>query len=97
MFYNLRISFTGKIEEVSLINVAVLGTDAAIGKRTTAIMLQEAFEKLGKKSSFVAMGQTGWMQGFRYTIVMDSIINDFVAGAIEDVIWRAWAEERPTL
>ena len=95
IFYNLRIPFTGRIDEVRATRVAVLGTDAAIGKRTTAIMLHEAFKQLGLKSEFIAMGQTGWMQGFKYCIVMDSIINDFVAGAIEDVFYRAWTEERP--
>ncbi len=95
LYRDMKIPFTGKINEVTSIKVAVLGTDGAIGKRTTAIMLHEAFERLGKKSVFVAMGQTGWMQGAKYCIVMDSIINDFVAGAIEDVIWRAWKEENP--
>ena len=95
IFYNTRILFTGKIAEVKAIKVAVLGTDAAIGKRTVAIMLHEAFRKLGLKSEFIAMGQTGWMQGFRYSIVTDSIIDDFVPGAIEDVFYRAWVEERP--
>ncbi|MDV3103444.1 DUF1611 domain-containing protein [Thermococcus waiotapuensis] len=95
IFYNYRVPFTGKIEDVKATKVAVLGTDAAIGKRTTAIMLHEAFKALGLKSEFIAMGQTGWMQGFKYCIVMDSIVNDFVAGAIEDVFYRAWAEERP--
>nr|WP_245250247.1 DUF1611 domain-containing protein [Thermococcus stetteri] len=97
IFYNMRIPFTGKIEEVKAVKVAVLGTDAAIGKRTTAIMLHEAFKNLGLKSEFIAMGQTGWMQGFKYCIVMDSIINDFVAGAIEDVFYRAWIEEKPDI
>ena len=95
IFYNLRVPFMGKIEDVKAAKIAVLGTDAAIGKRTTAIMLHEAFKALGLKSEFIAMGQTGWMQGFKYCIVMDSIINDFVAGAIEDVFYRAWVEERP--
>jgi uncharacterized NAD-dependent epimerase/dehydratase family protein len=95
IFYNTRIPFTGKIDEVKAVKVAVLGTDAAIGKRTTAILLHEAFKNLGLKSEFIAMGQTGWMQGFKYCIVMDSIINDFVPGAIEDVFHRAWVEERP--
>ncbi len=95
IFYNMRIPFTGKITEVKAIKVAVLGTDAAIGKRTIAIMVHEAFRNLGLKSEFIAMGQTGWMQGFKYAIVTDSIIDDFVPGAIEDVFYRAWVEERP--
>ncbi len=95
IFYNTRIPFTGRISEVKATKVAVLGTDAAIGKRTVAIMLHEAFKRLGLKSEFIAMGQTGWMQGFKYAIVTDSIIDDFVPGAIEDVFYRAWVEERP--
>jgi uncharacterized NAD-dependent epimerase/dehydratase family protein len=97
IFYNHNVFYTGKILEVLSIKVAVLGTDSIVGKRTTAIMLHQAFEKHGQKSTFVALGQTGWMQGFKYSIVMDSIINDFVAGAIEDVIWRAWNEESPEI
>ncbi len=95
IFYSMRIHFTGKIEEVKAIKVAVLGTDAAIGKRTTAILLHEAFKRLGLKSEFIAMGQTGWMQGFKYAIVTDSVMDDFVPGAIEEVTHRAWVEERP--
>ncbi len=87
--------FDGKINEVSSKKIAVLGIDSAIGKRTSAIMLHQAIEKYGKKSVFVAMGQTGWMQGFKYSIVLDAIILDFVTGAIEDVIWQAWKSENP--
>ena len=36
--------FTGKIEEVTSKIIAVLGTDSAIGKRTTAVRLVQAFE-----------------------------------------------------
>ncbi len=43
----------------------------------------------------IGTGQTAWMQGVRYTIVFDSLINDFVTGEIEHVIWRAWKETRP--
>ena len=94
-FNNHRIFFSGKIDEATALKVAVLGTDSSVGKRSTAIALHEAFRELGRKSTFVAMGQTGWMQGFAYSIVMDAVINDFVAGAIEDVIWRAWRETGP--
>jgi len=95
IFYSMRVPFTGKIAEVKAVKVAVLGTDAAIGKRTVAIMLHESFKELGLKSVFIAMGQTGWMQGFKYAIVTDSIIDDFVPGAIEDILYRAWVNERP--
>lgn len=95
IFNDHKIFFSGKIDEVDVPKIAVLGTDSAIGKRSTAITLHQTFEALGRKSAFVGMGQTGWMQGFEYCIVMDAIVNDFVAGAIEDVIWRAWRETTP--
>lgn len=95
MFNMYHTFFSGKIDDVSSRKIAVLGIDSAIGKRTTAIMLHHAIEKCGKNSTFVAMGQTGWMQGFKYAIVLDAIILDFVTGAIEDVIWQAWKAENP--
>jgi uncharacterized NAD-dependent epimerase/dehydratase family protein len=35
------------------------------------------------------------MQGARYGVVMDSIVNDFVSGEIEHAVWSAWDAERP--
>jgi uncharacterized NAD-dependent epimerase/dehydratase family protein len=35
------------------------------------------------------------MQGARYGVVMDSLINDFVSGEIEHMIWTIWSETRP--
>jgi uncharacterized NAD-dependent epimerase/dehydratase family protein len=43
----------------------------------------------------IGTGQTAWMQGARYTIIMDSIVNDFVAGEIEHAVWSAWKEMQP--
>jgi uncharacterized NAD-dependent epimerase/dehydratase family protein len=95
MFNDLRISFSGKIKEVTAKKVAVIGTDGIIGKRTTAINIYESFQQRKIKTSFVAMGQTGWMQGFKHAIVLDSIVLDFITGAIEDVVWNAWKEDDP--
>lgn len=87
--------FTGKIDEVEAVTVAVLGTDSAVGKRTTALLLERALNAAGVKALVIGTGQTAWMQGVRYGIVLDSIVNDFVAGEIEHVIHTAWTEERP--
>jgi uncharacterized NAD-dependent epimerase/dehydratase family protein len=87
--------FTGKIEEVTALKVAVLGTDSAVGKRTTAWQLLQAVEDLGKKAEIVGTGQTAWMQGARYCLIMDSLINDFVSGEIEHAVWSAWKEQQP--
>ena len=87
--------FTGDIEKVDALKIAVLGTDSAVGKRTTAWLIVQAFEKAGKRVEMIGTGQTAWMQGARYGVLMDSLINDFVAGEIEHVVCRAWDEAQP--
>jgi uncharacterized NAD-dependent epimerase/dehydratase family protein len=87
--------FSGKIAEVSSFRVAVLGTDSAVGKRTTAWLLVDALVAAGTSAELIGTGQTAWLQGSRYGIVLDSLVNDFVAGEIEHAIWTAWSEEAP--
>ena len=87
--------FSGKIEKVRALKIAVLGTDSAVGKRTTAWLIVQAFERLGYRAELIGTGQTAWMQGARYSIILDSLVNDFVSGEIEHAVWRAWDEQRP--
>ena len=87
--------FSGKIEDVSCLKVAVLGTDSAVGKRTTAWLLKDALESRGWRVELVGTGQTAWLQGARFGVILDSIVNDFVAGEIEHAVWSAWKESRP--
>ncbi len=87
--------FSGKIEQVSCLKVALLGTDSAVGKRTTAWLLKDALEERGWTAEMVGTGQTAWMQGARFGTVVDSIVSDFVAGEIEHAVWSAWNEARP--
>lgn len=89
--------FTGKIEEVDCLKIAVLGTDSAIGKRTTAWIIVHGFRKAGLKAELVGTGQTAWMQGAKYSMIMDSCINDFVSGEIEHATHEAWKNEQPDL
>ena len=96
-FYNMRIPYTGKIREVKALKIIVLGTDACIGKRTTAIMLDEEFRKRNIKSVFIGTGQTAWMQGAKYGIVLDAMINDFIPGGLEHEIYRAYISEKPEI
>ena len=95
MFMNFKPFFTGKVFQVKSFKIAVLGTDSAIGKRTTAVYLNREMNSAGKKSIMIGTGQTAWMQGFQYTAVIDSMINDFVAGGIEYEVVKAWEEEKP--
>ncbi|MCF8062036.1 MAG: DUF1611 domain-containing protein [Deltaproteobacteria bacterium] len=84
--------FSGRIEEVTAFRVAVLGTDSAVGKRTTAWLVRDRLEQEGLRSELVGTGQTAWLQGVRFGVIMDSIVNDFVAGEIEHAVWSAWKE-----
>lgn len=88
-------AFSGKIEQVTSLKVAVLGTDSAVGKRTTAWIIAEALEAAGYTAELIGTGQTAWMQGVHYGIILDSLINDFVAGEIEHTVWSAWKEAGP--
>ena len=87
--------FSGKIEQVKSWKVALLGTDSAVGKRTTAWLLVDALEKAGYKAQMIGTGQTAWMQGATYGIILDALINDFVSGEIEHAVWSAWNEMSP--
>ncbi len=87
--------FTGKIEQVDSLKLAVLGTDSAVGKRTTAWLLVDELRRRGRSAELVGTGQTAWLQGARYSIVLDSVVSDFVTGEIEHATWSAWHAERP--
>jgi uncharacterized NAD-dependent epimerase/dehydratase family protein len=43
----------------------------------------------------IGTGQTGWMQGAKYSLILDSLINDFVSGEIEHAVYEAWRNESP--
>lgn len=90
-------AFTGKIQEVTSARIAVLGTDSAVGKRTTAWKLVDALNTGGCAAEFIGTGQTAWMQGAEYGIILDSLINDFVAGEVEHAVWTAWSETHPAV
>ncbi|MFO7588161.1 MAG: DUF1611 domain-containing protein [Gemmatimonadota bacterium] len=87
--------WTGKVEEVDSLRLAVLGTDSAIGKRTTAWILVDALNAEGVAAEMVGTGQTAWLQGARYTLLLDSLVSDFMAGEIEHAVWSAWNDARP--
>ena len=89
--------FSGKIEQVPCLKVALLGTDSAVGKRTTAWILVDALEAEGYRAELIGTGQTAWMQGVRYGVIMDSLINDFVSGEVEHAVWSSWKELHPNV
>lgn len=78
--------WTGAIRQVKAPRIAVLGTDCALGKRTTCHVLADACRRAGLKPAIVATGQTGWLQGIPHGFVLDSTPNDFVSGELEHAI-----------
>jgi len=97
IFRDYKRFYTGEIRKVKSKRIAILGTDSAIGKRTIAVMINEELKKSGLKSDMIYTGQTGWLQGWPHGVVMDALINDFVAGGIEGAIIDSWSDLKPDI
>jgi uncharacterized NAD-dependent epimerase/dehydratase family protein len=95
IFRDLKRFYTGEVSQVSSIRIASLGTDSAIGKRTTSVLLVHELKRRGRKADMIFTGQTGWMQGWPHGVVLDAMINDFVSGGIEGAILDSWRDEKP--
>ncbi|MGJ9384676.1 DUF1611 domain-containing protein [Salipaludibacillus sp. CF4.18] len=89
--------FSGRILDVRTPIVAVLGTDSAVGKRTTSVLLEEALLDMGLNVAFVATGQTGLIQGAKYGVAIDAIPSQFMTGEIENQVLRAYENEEPDI
>lgn len=87
--------FSGRIAEVTCPRIAVLGTDGAIGKRTTATILTRALNDHGLKAVMIGTGQTGLIQGARYGIALDAIPSQFCSGEMEATVVEAFEAENP--
>jgi len=89
--------WSGEIYSVKAPRIAMLGTDCALGKRTTGQLLEVACNKNGIKTELIYTGQTGWIQGFKHGFLFDSTVNDFIGGEIERVILECERESSPDL
>ncbi|MBM1691136.1 DUF1611 domain-containing protein [Sulfitobacter geojensis] len=89
--------FDGSVAGVKALRIAVLGTDCAIGKRTTATVLARALNAKGIKTVLVGTGQTGLMQGAKYGIAMDAVPPQFCCGELEGAIVAASDGEKPDI
>ncbi len=87
--------FSGRIAEVTCPVIAVLGTDCAIGKRTTANIITSALNDSGIKTVMIGTGQTGLIQGARYGVALDAVPSQFCAGELEATIVKAFEIEQP--
>ena len=89
--------WSGKILDINVPIVAVLGTDCAVGKRTTARLILENCIKEGIRTELIYTGQTGWMQGYKHGFIFDATPNDFVSGELERVILECVDQSNPDL
>ena len=72
-----------------------VGTDAAIGKMTATLEIEEAAGRAGISTAFVPTGQTGVIVA-GWGVCVDAVVSDFVAGVAEELVLRA-AESSPGL
>jgi uncharacterized NAD-dependent epimerase/dehydratase family protein len=87
--------FSGRIFDVTCPRIAVLGTDGAVGKRTTATLLVQALNARGIKAVMVGTGQTTIIQGGRYGVALDALVPQFCSGEVEDQVVAAFEGENP--
>jgi uncharacterized NAD-dependent epimerase/dehydratase family protein len=87
--------FSGRIFEVTCPRIAVLGTDGAVGKRTTATLLVRALEERGLRAVLVGTGQTTIMQGGKYGVALDALVPQFCSGEVEAQVVAAFEGEDP--
>lgn len=87
--------FSGRIFDVSCPRIAVLGTDGAIGKRTTSTLLVQALVARGIRAVMVGTGQTTIIQGGRYGVALDALVPQFCSGEVENQVVLAFEGEDP--
>lgn len=88
-------TFSGRISTIPCPRIAVMGTDCAIGKRTTATILTRALCERGVTAVLVSTGQTGIIQGAHHGVALDAIPSQFCAGEMEAAIVEAYEAEGP--
>src|SRR5690554_5264056 len=87
--------FSGRIFDVTCPRIAILGTDGAIGKRTTATLLVQALNDHGIHAVMVGTGQTTIIQGGRYGVALDALVPQFCSGEVEHQVVAAFEGEDP--
>jgi uncharacterized NAD-dependent epimerase/dehydratase family protein len=71
--------------------ILTVGSDCNIGKMTTILEVHKDLVRRGLKADFVATGQTGMMIRGR-GVAVDSLVGDYIAGAVEHEIDRSVEE-----
>lgn len=78
---------TGAARTLSCRRVLTVGTDMAVGKMSTSLELHHISRLRGRRSKFLATGQTGLMlEGDG--VPLDAVRVDYAAGAVEQMVMR---------
>ncbi len=85
---NLRVG-DGRVDDLDTPIVLTMGTDCAVGKRTTTFEMYREARSRGINAAWVATGQTGIMVGAHRGVVIDRVPADFAAGSVEELICGA--------
>ncbi|MCD4721314.1 MAG: DUF1611 domain-containing protein [Desulfobacula sp.] len=89
--------WSGRIFQMKVPRLAILGMDCALGKRTTSRMIIETCLANKIHAEMIYTGQTGWLQGNLHGFILDTTINDFVSGEIETAIIECEQESSPDI
>lgn len=75
----------GRAADVDACVVLTVGSDCNVGKMTAQLELRDALVRRGRRTGFVATGQTGiFIAG--WGIAVDAVVGDFIAGAAERLV-----------
>jgi uncharacterized NAD-dependent epimerase/dehydratase family protein len=85
----------GSIKTVKSLKIPVIGTDCALGKRTTTRMLMQCLKEAGITAEMIFTGQTGWLQGIKYGFIFDATLNDFISGELEAAMVACYHDLKP--
>lgn len=91
---DLRVA-DGRVRDLAVPRVMVMGMDCDVGKRMTVLELVRAARARGIHLGFVATGQTGCMLAPDAGTVIDRVPADFAAGQVEKMVCDVAAAKKP--
>ena len=80
--FSEQVFATGKGTKRPGLRLLAVGTDCSVGKKYTALALDQEMRDRGMKSEFCATGQTGIFISSR-GVSIDAVVADFISGAAE--------------
>ena len=80
--FSEQVFATGKGTKRPGMRLLAVGTDCSVGKKYTALALDQEMRDRGMKSEFCATGQTGIFISSR-GVSIDAVVADFISGAAE--------------